>query len=155
MEMMDDRVVFVDTNVLLSATTPERSLHRAALVVLNEWPNQGQVLALSVQVLREYLVVATRPIDANGLGLSAEDASANVSAFRSRMRGLFETESTLERLLRWVSAGHCQGKQIHDANLVAVALGSGIHRLITANTEDFVRFTPEIEVIALSGLSPA
>lgn len=39
--MTDDRTVLVDTNVLLSATVPGRSLHGAALTVLNEWPNQG------------------------------------------------------------------------------------------------------------------
>ena len=58
--MMDDRAVFVDTNVLLSASDPQRALHHAALEILNDWPNQGQALATSSQVLREYLVVATR-----------------------------------------------------------------------------------------------
>jgi hypothetical protein len=59
--MMDDKVVFRDTNVLLSATDPLRTLHRAALVVLNDWPNQAIPLDASSQVFREYLVVATRP----------------------------------------------------------------------------------------------
>jgi hypothetical protein len=44
---MDDRAILVDTNVLLSATTPRRSLHRAALAVLNDWPNQGLLLVAS------------------------------------------------------------------------------------------------------------
>lgn len=71
--MKEDRAVLVDTNVLLSATTSLRSLHRAALCVLNDWPNQGIILAASAQVFREYLVVTTRPIEANGLGLGLED----------------------------------------------------------------------------------
>lgn len=74
MAMMDDKAVVLDTNVLLSATAPLRPLHRAALVVLNEWPNQGIVLSVSSQVLREYLVVATRPVQANGLGLDLHDS---------------------------------------------------------------------------------
>ncbi|HYU35462.1 MAG TPA: hypothetical protein VEW48_25190 [Thermoanaerobaculia bacterium] len=108
--MMDDKAaVLVDTNVLLSATAPFRPLHRAALVVLNDWPNQGTVLAASLQVFREYLAVATRPVDL--------------------------------------------GKQVHDANLVATALASGVTRLVTANCGDFSRFSKEIEILDLSGLA--
>jgi predicted nucleic acid-binding protein len=75
---MDDKAVLVDTNVLLSATAPFRPLHRAALVVLNDWPNQGIALAASTQVFREYLVVATRPLEVNDLGLGVKDALANI-----------------------------------------------------------------------------
>jgi len=70
--MMDDKAVLVDTNVLLSATAPLRRLHRAALVVLNDWPNQGIDLTASGQVFREYLVVATRPLEVNGLGFGVD-----------------------------------------------------------------------------------
>jgi predicted nucleic acid-binding protein len=84
--MTDDKAILVDTNVLLSATAPLRPLHRAALTVLNDWPNQGMVLATTSQVLREYLVVETRPAEVNGLGLGVDDALSNVAAFRGRMR---------------------------------------------------------------------
>lgn len=148
--MMDDRVVFVDTNVLLSASDPQRALHHAALEVLNDWPNQGQALATSAQVLREYLVVATRPVEVNGLGLSIDDALANVAAFRSRMRFLEETEQVWERLRTLVSSYRCLGKQIHDASLVATSLSAEVTRLVTANPGDFSRFSPDLEIIALS-----
>jgi predicted nucleic acid-binding protein len=149
--MMDDRAVLLDTNVLLSATAPLRPLHQAALVVLNEWPNQGIVLSTSSQVLREYLVVATRPAKVNGLGLDLNDALTNVAAFRGRMRLLLESESTWERLRALIATYGCLGKQIHDANLVATALTCGVARLVTANVGDFTRFEPEIEVIELAG----
>lgn len=83
--MMADKAVFLDTNVLLSATAPHRPLHRAAMVVLNDWPNRSIPLAASAQVFREYLVVATRPIEVNGLGLGLEEALANLAAFRGRI----------------------------------------------------------------------
>lgn len=150
MAMTDDRAVLVDTNVLLSATALTRPLHRAALEVLNEWPNQGRILATSPQVLREYLAVATRPAEANGLGLTVEDALANTSAFRSRMRLLLETESGWERLRSLIATYGCLGKQVHDANLVATALTSGVAKLVTANPADFNRFAKELEVINLA-----
>jgi predicted nucleic acid-binding protein len=147
--MADDRAVLVDTNVLLSATAPLRRLHRAALAVLEDWPNQGSILATTTQVFREYLAVATRPVEANGLGLSTADALANVAAFRGRMRLLPDSEPAWDRMRALLEAHGCQGKQIHDANMVATALTAGIRRLVTANVNDFLRFVPEIEVIDL------
>lgn len=148
--MMDDKAALVDTNVLLAATASSRPLHRAALTVLNDWPNQGIALAVSAQIFREYLVVATRPIEVNGLGLSVEDALANIEALRGRMRLVVESEGAWERLRSLISRYGCRGKQIHDANVVAAALASGISKVVTANVDDFVRFSPDIEVIDLA-----
>ena len=150
--MMDDRAVLVDANVLLSATAPFRPLHRAALTVLNDWPNRRFPLAASVQILREYLVVASRPVEVNGLGLASAEALANVAAFRARMRLLVDSEPVWERLQSLIMTHGCKGKQIHDANIVASALTWGLPRLVTANAGDFNRFAGEIEVIDLSTL---
>ncbi len=116
---MDDEAVLVDTNVLLTATTPARALHTEALEVLNEWPTRGFSLCVSGQVFREYLVVATRPTEVNGLGLGVEDALANVAELRARFRLLDERVAVFEHLNRLVREIGCRGKQIHDANLVA------------------------------------
>jgi predicted nucleic acid-binding protein len=150
--MTDDKAVLVDTNVLLAATAPLRPLHRAALVVLNDWPNEGILLTVSSQVLREYLAVATRPVEVNGLGLSVGDALANAAVFRGRARLLVESEPAWDRLRALIATYDCKGKQIHDANLVASALTSGVTRLVTANVGDFTRFRPELEVIDLAAL---
>lgn len=152
--MMDDKSVLVDTNVLLSATAPLRPLHHAALAVLNDWPNQGIVLVVSSQILREYLVVATRPVEANGLGLATEDALFNVMALSGRMRLLLESEPTWDRLRTLIATYGSKGKQIHDANLVASALTSGVAKLVTANVVDFSRFAAELEIIDLARGEP-
>jgi predicted nucleic acid-binding protein len=149
---MDDKAVLVDTNVLLSATAAQRSLHQAGLTLLNTWPNQGIVLAASSQVFREYLVVATRPVESNGLGLGLEDALANVAAFRDRMRLLVDSEAVWERLQTLIAKYGCKGKQIHDANVVASALVWGVAKLVTANVADFTRFSAELEVIDLASI---
>jgi predicted nucleic acid-binding protein len=150
--MTADKAVAVDTNVLLSATAPVRSLHRAALAVLNDWPNQGVVLAASGQVFREYLVTATRPVDVNGLGLDVGSALFNVGEFRGRMRLLSEGEWAWAHLTDLVARYGCRGKQIHDANLVAAALASGVDALVTANVRDFARFSTEVEIIDLAAV---
>ena len=75
---------------------------------------------------------------------------ANASAFRGRMRLLLDSESGWDRLRSLVATYGCSGKQIHDANLVATALTSGVAKLVTANTTDFRRFATELEIIDLA-----
>lgn len=123
--------VFVDTNVLLSATAPARVLHRQALAVLDEWPRTGVELCLSGQVVREYLVVATRPLSVNGLGLSVSDAVGNIEAVLARARLLDEHGRVTTRLLELVGQARTNGKRIHDANVVATAMEHGVGKLVT------------------------
>jgi predicted nucleic acid-binding protein len=149
MEMTAGDVVFLDTNILLSATTPARRLHAAALMAFNDWPNEGVELCTSGQVLREYLVVATRPLQGNGLGLSVPDAIANRDMLENRMRFLDETRAVSARLRQIVLSLACTGKQVHDANVVATALSHGVERIVTENVEDFRRFEELIDVHAL------
>jgi predicted nucleic acid-binding protein len=141
--------VFLDTNVLLTVTTPARPLHEAALEVFNVWPDQGVRLCTSGQVLREYLVVATRPAEVNGLGLSPEDALFNASSIGGRLQVLAAGEPTLRRLERLVRTFECRGKQVHDAHIVATALEHGVAKLLTGNTADFLRFGELLEIVAL------
>ena len=148
--MMDDDAVLVDTNVLLTATTPARALHGKALEVLNEWPARGQALLVSGQVFREYLVVATRPIDVNGLGLSIEQTLANIAELRRRVRLLDERVAVFEHLSKLVQEVGCRGKRIHDANLVATALVHDVGRIVTGNAGDFRRFGAYVEILDLA-----
>lgn len=147
-----DRVV-VDTNVLLAATDPERKLHPQALTVLNEWPNRGHRLCVSGQILREYMVVATRPAEANGLALAVPSALANVAALSARLRLLEETERVALRLRELVRSTDCTGSRIHDANVVATARAHGVGRLVTANVRHFRPFSQELEVTDLAAVA--
>lgn len=151
---MDDSAVLLDTNVLLEATAPARELHRAALRVLNEWPSDGARLCLSGQIVREYLVVATRQATRNGLGLTVENALTNVEAFTDRCRFLAENREASEHLRRLLRTVECGGKQIHDANLVATCLAHGVPSLVTANGKDFERFEDVIGVHPLADFAP-
>lgn len=146
---MDDSSVLVDTNVLLSATTPARPHHQHALRVLNDWPNDGVRLCTSGQILREYLVVCTRPIDQNGLSLSLAQAVENTEVLAARMRLLDESRAVFDRFRKLVDEVDISGKQLHDANVVATALAHGVSRLCTENTDDFERFAAFVDVLDL------
>lgn len=143
----------LDTNVLLSATDRGRAEHRQAMLILNEWAGRGTTLYASGQILREYLAVATRPVDKNGLGLKQADALGNVRALRARTSLLAEDTNVADRLLKVLDEIPCGGKQVHDANVVATMLVHGIDSLITINVADFSRFEQHIRLIPLLAIS--
>lgn len=140
-----DRVV-LDTNVLLTASDTGRSGYSRARVILDAWPTQGIALYTSGQILREYLAVATRSAEHNGLGLPQHGAVANVRALSGRMRFLAEDQRVHARLVSLLDQTSCTGKQIHDANVVATMLVHGIETVVTSNTDDFARFESLVTV---------
>ncbi len=143
-----DRVM-LDTNVLIAATDEGRTEHRDALTVVNDWAAGHTELCTSGQILREYLTVATRPADKNGLGLNLRDALGNVSAIRERTTLLTEDTKVADRLLGLLADVECRGKQVHDANVVATMLVHGVRAVVTLNAEDFARFEGHVSLIRL------
>ncbi|NBB90382.1 MAG: hypothetical protein GVY23_04135 [Spirochaetes bacterium] len=109
----------------------------------------GVHLAISGQVLREYLVVATRPIAANGFGMQPKDAVANAKLFKQRTVFLEEAEAIADRLRELVDRYALGGARIHDATLCVVMSTYGIRLLITQNGPDFAPFS-ELETRSLA-----
>ena len=145
-----DEILFADTNVFLSATDRSREQHAQARELLQAAREGKVVLAVSGQIIREYLVVATRPVEVNGLGLALEDAMKNIDVF-ARPPFLFceESEKVARRLRELVQTHRLTGKRVHDGNIVATMLVEGIDRLITENADDFASFE-EIETVGLA-----
>ena len=143
-------LLFADTNVFLSATDRSREQHTQARELLQAAREGKVVLAVSGQIIREYLVVATRPVEVNGLGLALEDAMKNIDVF-ARPPFLFceESEKVARRLRELVQTHRLTGKRVHDGNIVATMLVEGIDRLITENADDFASFE-EIETVGLA-----
>ncbi len=142
-------LVVVDTNILLAATDRARSAHRAATRFLNE---DERRLALTPQIVREYLAVATRPVDVNGLGLAMPDALANLEMLLQDMQLLAEDAATTATLVDLIGRGLAEGKQVHDANVVAVAFAHRADAIVTDNARHFARFA---NLIAVENLTDA
>ena len=140
MGMMAANIHFLDTNVLLTATDASRPHHREAIRMLSNSGSRSLRLAASGQILREYMVVTSRPIDANGLGLNVRDSVANVNEFLRRLQLFNETQEVAQRLRQLALKYGIRGKRLHDANIVATMATHGIRTLVTENHDDFVRF---------------
>lgn len=136
-------LVVVDTNILLAATDRSRVRHAAALRFLE---SDVRALAITPQIAREYLAVATRPLGMNGLGMTPDDAVANLRQFLAAMQVLTEGSGTLTHLLDLVVDGPALGRQVHDANVVAVALAHEATAIVTDNVRHFARFAALIAI---------
>ncbi|MGH3246120.1 MAG: type II toxin-antitoxin system VapC family toxin [Trebonia sp.] len=147
LDVRPDRVM-LDTNVLLAATDEGRTEHRDALMVINEWAG-AVTLCTSGQIMREYLAVATRPVERNGLGLKPAEALGNVRAIRERTAFLAEDATVADRLQRLLADVECGGKQVHDANVVATMLTHGVGMVVTMNIGDFARFERYVSLVKL------
>lgn len=74
-------------------------------------------------------------------------ALADVEGFRATFEMADEKLGVLDRLLDLLATGRSSGRQVHDANIVAVMLANGVRRLLTFNAADFRPFAGTIEIL--------
>jgi predicted nucleic acid-binding protein len=94
MTMTDAEDWFVDTNILIYATNAQSPWHQPATAALNDARQQGVNFVISPQVLREYLVTATRP--APTPLLRSAEALENIEIYQKEFRVVADSpEETL------------------------------------------------------------
>lgn len=81
----------VDTNILLRRAQPHHPMNAVARAALEALRDAGEELCVTPQVLMEFWGVATRPPDANGLGLTPGQADRQATALQRLFRLLPET----------------------------------------------------------------
>ena len=129
-----------DTNILLRLMhrgDPEHRLVRAALRLLR---HRGERIFYAPQNLVEFWRACTRPVSANGFGLSIAETNR-----RARMiERLYILAPELPELhVQWrqlVVTHAVSGVQVHDARLAAMMYVHGIVDLLTFNVADFRRY---------------
>ena len=136
----------VDTNVLVHSSNAGSPEHHRARTALARLRSQGPV-AVTRQVLREYLAATTRP-QPWSRPLTLSEATADTAAFIHSFPVLEDGPAVWNELMALTRRFAFGGKQVHDANIVAAMLAHGETRLLTFNAADFRRFDPLIEVIA-------
>jgi predicted nucleic acid-binding protein len=83
--------VVLDTNILTRVAQPSHPMHNDALDALDVLRKQGEELGSVPQNLYEFWVVATRPLTANGLGMSTGQAETELSSLKQLFRFLNDT----------------------------------------------------------------
>lgn len=136
----------VDTNLLLRSAEmghPMRALAVGAIRVLFA---RGEIIYTTTQNLYEFWVVATRPAERNGLGMSATQAAFELARLEQQFPSLPDTQASYDEWRRLVTTHSVLGVKAHDTRLVAAMLTHGVSHILTFNVADFRRY-PGITVV--------
>ncbi len=79
-------MILVDTNVLLRMAQPSHTMHAQAVSAVSSLRMRNEVLCVVPQILYEYWAAATRPVQSNGLGMTAVEADADLAKIIQRFR---------------------------------------------------------------------
>ena len=140
--------VFVDSNILVYAHQALSPFHAAATAKLQELGVAGHPFWINRQVMREYLVIMSRP-GALTTPVPMSSLIADVQLMEQQFAIAEDGPAVTAQLLSLLHLTPCLGKQVHDANIVATMLAHGIPRLVTHNVADFSRFAGQITVVPL------
>lgn len=132
--------ILVDTNILIRIAEPQHPQNPIAIQSVERLLAVGELLHLVPQNIYEFWVVATRPLDQNGLGMSVEIAAAKIDELLASHLLLSDLPAIFPRWRELVTGHACKGKPAHDARIVAAMNIHGIDRLLTFNVKDFKRF---------------
>jgi predicted nucleic acid-binding protein len=135
----------VDTNVLLRSIQSNHPMHEAAVYAIQSLLKQGEI-SIVCQNLIEFWAVATRPVNANGLGLDVSTTTQELTQLKTFFTLQPDTPDIFFVWEKLVFKYQVVGKQVHDTRLVAAMIVHQITHLLTFNVNDFQRFS-EIEVV--------
>jgi predicted nucleic acid-binding protein len=100
----------------------------------------GERLCICLQVVIEYWAVATRPLDANGLGRTVEETARRVEEFERAFDWLDESPGVSAAWLELARRYAVSGKQVHDARLAALMRTHQVGTVLTLNSQDLARY---------------
>lgn len=142
----------IDTNVLLRLTRIQDPNYTTIQSALRNLRNSGTNLYFALQNIAEFWNVCTRPVDRNGLGLSAQETNALAESIERTMTLLPEDKTVYFVWRRIVHDLNIMGVQVHDARLAALMQVNGLRQILTLNTGDFARF-PAISAVHPSNVA--
>jgi predicted nucleic acid-binding protein len=144
--------VLADTNILLRSAQPTHPHCFLATHAVLQLLREKQTVHYCPQIIAEFSNVATRSVDANGLGLSDDEAWREIHAVEGILTNLPDVPEIYTVWKRLVRDHKVRGLKVFDARLVAVALVYGVKNVLTFNVADFKRY-PDINVLYPSHVS--
>jgi predicted nucleic acid-binding protein len=135
-----------DTNVMWRRLAEGDPYHLEVKQAIDSLLLTGETIYVTAQNLVEFQALATRPVAANGLGLTPQEANESAQEIESVFPLLEETPAIYTLWRSLMESYECRGRQVFDARLVAVMMAHGVTHILTRNPTDFRRFS-EIQVI--------
>ena len=141
----------LDTNILLRSSDKTSSRYSLAVNAVACLLSQRDECVITAQVLIEFWVVATRPVEVNGLGWNVQRTQNQINQLLSQFSLLEETPQIFPNWLQLVTTHSVMGKRTHDLRLIAVMKTYEITHLLTFNPDDFLK-TSDLTIVHPSDL---
>jgi predicted nucleic acid-binding protein len=146
--------VLADTGILLRLLEPTDPIHATVDQAVKLLHARGERIVIAVQNATEFWNVCTRPTTARGgYGLSTAETDRRLTIIEAAFAVLSEPPLAYRLWRSLVMLHAVQGKQVHDARLVALMQTHGITHILTLNGSDFTRY-PGITPIDPASLVP-
>ncbi len=131
--------VILDTNIILRIADKTGPDHNLSYSIVKRLISEGYEICIIPQVLIEFWVVATRPVESNGFGWDASFTITELEKLQNIFLMLPDNESIFTHWKNLVSQG-VYGKRAHDARIAAAALAHNADAIATLNVQDFTNF---------------
>lgn len=136
----------LDTNVVIRLCNPNDVQHNLATKAVSCLLAQGDECFLTAQIIVEFWVVATRPVEVNGLGWTVEQTRRTINQLLDRFPLLEESSDIFANWLDLVTTNNVMGKRTHDVRILTEMLSHEVTHLLTFNTRDFI-VIPNIGIV--------
>ena len=138
--------ILLDTNALLRLAQPRHPDHISARETVRLLLEQDESVCVVPQNLYEFWSVATRPVEANGLGMSNTETRRELQSIKHVFKLLRDERGILSGWEDLVFESDSKGKAAHDTRLVAAMHRHGLTELLTFNEADFKRYSRMITI---------
>jgi predicted nucleic acid-binding protein len=132
--------VLLDTNILLRLVDPASTQHTSAVEAIDALKSESSLLCLVPQVIYEFWTVATRPVTANGMGMTAKVADRQVATLLRLFTMLRDERAIFEHWHTLVTKHNVRGVKAHDVRLAAAMLKHDLSHVLTFDPTVFRRF---------------
>lgn len=140
-------MILLDTNILLRSKQAKSEHHEFVTNKLLEFASLNEPLIINSQVIYEFYVVASRPVDRNGLGLKASTVNKEIDNLLDTYFFIDDTYKIFQQWRNLTMQFDVYGKAAHDARIVAFMLANDIRKIFTLNQKDFDRYSSQIQLV--------
>jgi len=133
--------VLVDTNILLRSAQPAHPLFSQTTHAVSRLLRQKESVFFCAQNIAEFWNVATRPTNANGLGMKSDEVLKEIGSIEALFTLLPDIPGIYAEWKRIVAHHDVQGVKVYDARLVAIMAVYGVDSVLTFNIADFKRYS--------------
>lgn len=131
--------VLLDTNILLRLPRlgmPESDQETQEGITLETLLAEIYIPCITFQNLTEFWSAAGRPLEQNGMAMTANKIHQQVEQFPKIFEVLPDRSEAVEIWKSLCIKHQVKGRRGHDVRLVATALSNGVIRVLTTNLKD-------------------